>query len=352
MSVNTNSTSPLTFIPRAFSNGIRGAVKAVSTTANSATAAVRQDSANLSTQSPKNNPYANMGAQATTVTVEPWKPGQTNANSSLSGILLNQGYSQQEIFEGQPSLLDRVAAANDLRNPNLIHADQKLIVPSRAKEEGAGETGSSYNQNEGSGSAMQDWVEDIFNVDFSSRMASTKKSADKESVDQNVSQEIKDLRLLRDNAETIGNIKGVNGTNKLGEGSFSDEDLDALRALNDNPNAEKILSGEMTALQLSNRNKFNPLSGVFGMFTDGNESQVADTVDKLMSQAPDHLKTREEKAQWIKSLAGAASRIDGNSAMKEAVESQDSGNDSWLRGRNFSYSELNEVIRLQTAKAY
>lgn len=75
------------------------------------------------------------GGQASTqVTVEPWGKGK---NSSVEGILRNQGYSLKEIYtkdaNGQ-TLIDRVASSNGLKNPNLIQPGQELNIPSRGGE--------------------------------------------------------------------------------------------------------------------------------------------------------------------------------------------------------------------------
>jgi len=102
------------------------------------------DAANLSstaqTAAPS-NPYNGVAEGVATVTVEKWSPGN-NSKSTLDGILKSQGYSSEEIYgkgEDGKSLLDRVSAVNDLKDPNLIHPDQKLKIPMKEKpaEEGA-----------------------------------------------------------------------------------------------------------------------------------------------------------------------------------------------------------------------
>ncbi len=74
------------------------------------------------------------GQTSTQVTVEPWGKGK---NSSVEGILRNQGYSLQEIYakdaNGQ-TLIDRVASSNGLKNPNLIQPGQQLNIPSRGRD--------------------------------------------------------------------------------------------------------------------------------------------------------------------------------------------------------------------------
>ncbi|MGE0495458.1 MAG: LysM peptidoglycan-binding domain-containing protein [Vulcanimicrobiota bacterium] len=67
------------------------------------------------------------------VVVDAWGKGK---NSSLSGILLNQGYPREALTardaEGH-TMLERVAAQNGLRNPDLIHPGQRLKIPIRAE---------------------------------------------------------------------------------------------------------------------------------------------------------------------------------------------------------------------------
>lgn len=80
------------------------------------------------------NPYEGFADDFTRVTVDRWKKGP---NDSIEHILRNQGYSPNEIYRkdrnGQ-SLIQRVAAANGLKDPNLIRPGQKgLKVPVKAK---------------------------------------------------------------------------------------------------------------------------------------------------------------------------------------------------------------------------
>ena len=66
------------------------------------------------------------------VVVDAWGKGK---NSSLSGILLNQGYPREALTERDSdghSLLERVAAQNGLRNPDLIHPGQTIVAVSHA----------------------------------------------------------------------------------------------------------------------------------------------------------------------------------------------------------------------------
>ncbi|MBS2038159.1 hypothetical protein JST97_24450 [bacterium] len=80
------------------------------------------------------NPYEGFSDDYASVTVDRWRKGP---NDSIEHILRNQGYSSNEIYKkdrnGQ-SLIQRVAAANGLKDPNLIRPGQKgLKVPVKAK---------------------------------------------------------------------------------------------------------------------------------------------------------------------------------------------------------------------------
>lgn len=70
------------------------------------------------------NPYGKAGFGTQRVTITP--------NDNLESILKSQGFSAKEIYSkdgtGQ-SVLDRVAQANDLRNPNLISSGSSLLIP-------------------------------------------------------------------------------------------------------------------------------------------------------------------------------------------------------------------------------
>ena len=83
----------------------------------------------------------------TKVTVEKWSEanqgGPTRKNDSISNILLNQGYSMDEILqkdENGKTLIDQVVKANPkIKNPNIIHPDWELRVPTKlAPEEDCG----------------------------------------------------------------------------------------------------------------------------------------------------------------------------------------------------------------------
>ena len=76
------------------------------------------------------NPFEGFAPDFTRVTVDRWRKGP---NDSIGRILRNQGYSSNDIYKkdksGQ-SLIQRVAAANGLKDPNLIRPGQKgLMVP-------------------------------------------------------------------------------------------------------------------------------------------------------------------------------------------------------------------------------
>lgn len=82
------------------------------------------------------NPYEGFADDFTRVTVDRWRKGP---NDSIEHILRNQGYSSNDIYKkdknGQ-SLIQRVAAANGLKDPNLIRPGQKgLMVPVKDQPE-------------------------------------------------------------------------------------------------------------------------------------------------------------------------------------------------------------------------
>ena len=72
------------------------------------------------------------GETGRSVTVQRYsrRPGGADA-STLEGILLSQGHTRQEIYSGERGhrLIDRVAQANSLKDPNLIRPGQRLMVP-------------------------------------------------------------------------------------------------------------------------------------------------------------------------------------------------------------------------------
>lgn len=79
------------------------------------------------------NPYANHNATAVEVT--PWDGTGGQPNDHIEGILLNQGYTVDEIYapdENGQTLVDQVAGANELGDPNIIHPGQSLVVPTTA----------------------------------------------------------------------------------------------------------------------------------------------------------------------------------------------------------------------------
>lgn len=89
------------------------------------------DSSDLSVNAEKPNPFSDMTPNSAEVKVDKWKEGK---NDSIESILRNQGYSLNDIYskdENGKTLVDRVAAANDLKNPNIIQPGQSLTVPSK-----------------------------------------------------------------------------------------------------------------------------------------------------------------------------------------------------------------------------
>lgn len=86
------------------------------------------------------NPFAEFAMFVAMVMVEAWSanrtpaPGMIARNDCLPGMLLNQGYTLEEIYgcdDHGYSILDRVAAANNLRNPNMLTPNRTLTLPSR-----------------------------------------------------------------------------------------------------------------------------------------------------------------------------------------------------------------------------
>lgn len=95
------------------------------------------DQLNLSQTSQNRNPYQGVAPGFSNVKVDRWGQG---SNDSVVQILLNQGYTQQEIYGKSgngKSLLDEVTRVNGLRNANLIRAGQDLMVPSKEASEAA-----------------------------------------------------------------------------------------------------------------------------------------------------------------------------------------------------------------------
>jgi hypothetical protein len=82
------------------------------------------DKVNLSTN-------ANEGTSS--VTVDGWKKGK---NDCLEHILINQGYSMNEIYgkgtDGK-SMLQNIAAQNGLKDPNVLRPGQKLNIPKKGE---------------------------------------------------------------------------------------------------------------------------------------------------------------------------------------------------------------------------
>jgi hypothetical protein len=89
---------------------------------------------------PQENPYEGFADHTVTMSPEAWSKDRTPAegdvarNDHLEGMMRNQGYSVEDIYArdaGGQSLLDRVAQANGLRDPNLITPEQSLVLPTR-----------------------------------------------------------------------------------------------------------------------------------------------------------------------------------------------------------------------------
>lgn len=81
------------------------------------------------------NPYDGVADKTEEVTVDPYKKGK---NDTVEGMLRNQGYSLQDIYnkdKNGKTLIDHVARVNELKNPNVIQDGAKLKIPSRADSE-------------------------------------------------------------------------------------------------------------------------------------------------------------------------------------------------------------------------
>lgn len=86
------------------------------------------------------NPYSDLADYSVSMKPEAWTSdrapaeGQVARNDHLEGMLRNQGFELGDIYakgaDGQ-TMIDRVAAENNLRDPNLISPDQELVLPSR-----------------------------------------------------------------------------------------------------------------------------------------------------------------------------------------------------------------------------
>ena len=90
-------------------------------------AAGRADQVQLQAQV---NPYEGFSSESRRVQVDAWRKGP---NDSIERILRNQGYTPQDIYRRDASgktLIQRVAEANGLKDPNLIRPGGKgLLVP-------------------------------------------------------------------------------------------------------------------------------------------------------------------------------------------------------------------------------
>lgn len=80
-----------------------------------------------------NSLLSDISGATTQVKVEKWDPSNKNGNSSLSGILQNQGLDPYKKDSSGQTLIQRVAKANGIKNPNLIQPGMKITVPSLAK---------------------------------------------------------------------------------------------------------------------------------------------------------------------------------------------------------------------------
>lgn len=86
------------------------------------------------------NPYSKFSGSSVQAKVGTWKAGQSQSDTTLVGLLGQQGYSQEDLYtDGRPSeLLKSVMKANNLKNPNMIMAGSTLTLPGPAKADTAG----------------------------------------------------------------------------------------------------------------------------------------------------------------------------------------------------------------------
>jgi len=82
------------------------------------------------------------GDSGRSVEVERYRSRGGRGASTLEGILRGQGHTREQIYAGAPGerLIDQVARANNMQDPNKIRAGQRLMVPaseSRQQEERA-----------------------------------------------------------------------------------------------------------------------------------------------------------------------------------------------------------------------
>lgn len=73
----------------------------------------------------------NFGSAGRSVEVQSYRNRGGQEGSTLEGILRSQGHTRAQIYSGAPGqrLIDQVARANNLRNPDQIRAGQQLMVP-------------------------------------------------------------------------------------------------------------------------------------------------------------------------------------------------------------------------------
>lgn len=94
----------------------------------------KTDKANTDNKA-EENAYAGVADKTSEVTVDPYKKGK---NDTIEGILRNQGYSLQDIYnkgKDGKTLIDHVASVNKLKNPNVIQDGAKLKIPGRNDSE-------------------------------------------------------------------------------------------------------------------------------------------------------------------------------------------------------------------------
>lgn len=172
------------------------------------------------------NPYS-FSPYAEQVTAEQWtkdrKPGegQVKKDDHLIGMLENRGFSAQEIYakdaDGK-TMLDRVAAANNLDNPNLIQAGQSYIIPSRNEPAETNAEASAHAQGLENAYASASADQKLGNLENQKASASSKADATAEqgnaTAEAKTTQTVGDMKNSVAKASAEANATSVNGDAK------------------------------------------------------------------------------------------------------------------------------------------
>lgn len=127
------------FVP---GQGLSALVTPPASTANPAAqlSGIASDTVTLSTQAQNHHLFEGLSTATASVKVQPWGTGEDDC---LERILAKQGYSREEIYaknsEGL-NMLQQVASANNLRNPNVVPEGFELQVPTKLVADDTSET--------------------------------------------------------------------------------------------------------------------------------------------------------------------------------------------------------------------